>query len=103
MAYAAWVTSAEVQAGLYFEAGGQPGRLEAWIDDGVNAASSDFFRRTLATMEGAYVRPRIRGYQAFQKQASTIVVDHVTGRASAVATLGDLDELWQSVERAAAE
>lgn len=103
MAYAAWITSAEVQTGLYFETGGQPGRLEAWIDDGVNVASSDFFRRTLATMEGAYVRPRIRGYQAFQKRASTIVVDHVTGRASVAATLDDLDELWQSVERAAAE
>jgi multiple sugar transport system substrate-binding protein len=103
MAYAAWITSAHVQTRLYFEAGGQPGRLEAWTDDGVNAASGDFFRRTIATMEGAYVRPRIRGYQAFQKQASTIVVDHVTGRASAAATLDDLDELWQSVERAAAE
>jgi multiple sugar transport system substrate-binding protein len=103
MAYAAWITSADVQTGLYFEAGGQPGRLEAWIDDGVNAASGDFFRRTLATMEDAYVRPRIRGYQAFQKQASTMVVDHLTGRASTAATLDDLDELWQSVERAAAE
>jgi multiple sugar transport system substrate-binding protein len=103
MAYAAWITSAEVQSGLYFETGGQPGRLEAWIDDGVNAASSDFFRRTLATMESAYVRPRIRGYQSFQKQASNIVVDHVMGRASVAATLEDLDALWQSVERAAAE
>jgi multiple sugar transport system substrate-binding protein len=102
MAYAAWITSAEVQTGLYFETGGQPGRLEAWIDDGVNAASGDFFRRTLATMDGAYVRPRISGYQAFQKQASTIVVDCMTGRASVAATLDDLDELWQSVERAAA-
>ena len=91
-----------MQTGLYFETGGQPGRLEAWIDDGVNAASGDFFRRTLATMDGAYVRPRISGYQAFQKQASTIVVDCMTGRASVAATLDDLDELWQSVERAAA-
>ena len=89
-----------MQAGLYFETGGQPGRLEAWVDTGVNAASGDFFRRTLATMEGAWVRPRIRGYQAFQKQASTIVADYVTGGASVAATLDDLDELWRSVERA---
>jgi multiple sugar transport system substrate-binding protein len=103
MAYATWITSAEVQTGLYFEAGGQPGRLEAWIDDGVNAASGDFFRRTLATMENAYVRPRIRGYQAFQKDASTIVVDCMTGKTSVATSLADLDELWESVERAAAE
>jgi len=54
-------------------------------------------------MENAYVRPRIRGYQAFQKQASEIVVDGMTGKAAVATTLAALDELWQSVERAAAE
>ncbi len=66
-------------------------------------ASGDFFRRTLATMENAYVRPRIRGYQAFQKDASTIVVDCMTGKTPVATTLRDLDDLWQAVERAAAE
>jgi multiple sugar transport system substrate-binding protein len=103
MAYATWITSAEVQTGLYVESGGQPGRLEAWVDPSVNEASGDFFRRTLATMEAAWVRPRIRGYQAFQKQASTIVANHVTGGATAATTLDDLDDLWRSVERAAGE
>lgn len=103
IAYATWVTSAAVQSGLYVEAGGQPGRLEAWLDEGVNALSGDFFRRTLPTMEGAWVRPRIRGYQAFQKNASTIVGDFVNGYATTAATLDDLDDLWRSVERAAAE
>ena len=32
--YATWITSADVQTGLYVSAGGQPGRLEAWVDDG---------------------------------------------------------------------
>jgi multiple sugar transport system substrate-binding protein len=102
MAYASWVTGAEVQTGVYFQSGGQPGRRESWLDDSVNRESGDFFRRTLSTMDGAWVRPRIRGYQAFQKAASTIVVDHVTGATSATATLDDLDALWQSIERAAA-
>ena len=101
MAYATWITSAEVQTGPYVATGGQPGRLEAWVDDAVNAACGGFFRRTLTTMEGAWVRPRIRGYQAFQKQASTIVADYVTGVTAVAATLDDLDELWRSVERAA--
>jgi multiple sugar transport system substrate-binding protein len=102
MAYASWVTSADVQTGLYFRSGGQPGRRESWLDESVNAESGNFFRRTLATMDGAFVRPRIRGYQAFQKAASEIVVAHVTGATSATATLDELDELWQSIERAAA-
>jgi multiple sugar transport system substrate-binding protein len=103
MDYATWITSAEVQAGLYVETGGQPGRLEAWVDATVNASSGDFFRRTLATMEGAWVRPRLRGYQAFQKQASTIVANHVAGDATVTSTLADLDDLWRSVERAASD
>ena len=102
IAYATWITSAEIQTDLYFGAGGQPGRLESWLDDRVNSESGDFFRRTLATMEGAWVRPRIRGYQAFQKAASDIVVDFVTGASTVTATLDDLDELWRSVERASA-
>jgi multiple sugar transport system substrate-binding protein len=103
LAYSLWVTSAAVQLGLYFQAGGQPGRREAWVDEDVNAASGDFFRRTLATMTGAWVRPRIRGYQAFQKAASDLVAACVTGPATVAATVDDLDELWRSIERAAAE
>jgi multiple sugar transport system substrate-binding protein len=99
IAYATWITSAEVQTGLYVSAGGQPGRLEAWLDDAVNANSGDFFRRTLPTMEHAWVRPRIRGYQEFQKDASTMVQDCVVGRSTVAATLDDLDELWRSVVR----
>jgi hypothetical protein len=36
----------DVQRGIYFAAGGQPGHRVAWLDEGVNAASSDFFRDT---------------------------------------------------------
>jgi multiple sugar transport system substrate-binding protein len=103
LAYALWVTTAAVQKGLYFQAGGQPGRREAWVDDDVNAASGAFFKRTLPTLTGAWVRPRIRGYQAFQKAASDLVAACVIGPATIAATLSDLDELWRSVERAAAE
>lgn len=94
-AYATWITSAEVQTGPYVRAGGQPGRLESWTDDVVNAESGDFFRRTLPTLEGAWVRPRVPGYQMFQKQASAVMVDYVTGASSVPLTLGALDDLWR--------
>ena len=73
IAYATWITSAEVQTGLYVSAGGQPGRLEAWVDDAVNAKAATSSGERSPTMERAWVRPRIRGYQAFQKDASTMV------------------------------
>jgi multiple sugar transport system substrate-binding protein len=98
MAYASWVTSADVQRGTYVRAGGQPGRREAWTDPDVNEESADFFRRTLPTLEAAWVRPRIAGYQQFQKHASAVMVDYVTGTLSATATLDALDELWQQTK-----
>jgi multiple sugar transport system substrate-binding protein len=97
-AYASWITSADVQTGMYFRAGGQPGRSEAWTDDAVNAQSANFFRRTLPTLERAWVRPRIAGYQMFQKQASGVMVDYVTGTSTAGATLDALGELWRQTK-----
>ena len=93
--YATWITSAEVQTGEYVRSGGQPGRYEAWTSDEVNAASGDFFRRTLATLEGAWVRPRRAGYQVFQKEASVVMRDYITGALTAESTMRALDELWR--------
>ena len=68
--YAYWVASAGVQRGPYAAAGGQPGNGVAWEDDAVNAATGDFYRHTRQTLEGAYVRPRHKGYMGFQQAAS---------------------------------
>ncbi|MDR3476211.1 MAG: extracellular solute-binding protein [Devosia sp.] len=68
--YAYWVASAAVQRGPYAAAGGQPGHLAAWTDDEVNAATGDFYRNTLRTLETAYLRPRHNGYMGFQAGAS---------------------------------
>ena len=47
-----------------------PGDAAAWEDDAVNAATGDFYRRTRATLEASYVRPRHNGYMGFQAAAS---------------------------------
>lgn len=57
--YAAFVASPDVQRGLYFTSGGQPGHRAAWLDPAVNGASNDFFARTLRTMELSFLRPRL--------------------------------------------
>lgn len=72
-AFAVWLASAEVQRGVYFDAGGQPGYAEAWEDPRLNAETLDFFRGTRATLEGAYVRPRMPGYLEFQDRAAPLV------------------------------
>ncbi|UGX88120.1 ABC transporter substrate-binding protein [Phyllobacterium meliloti] len=68
--FAYWIASGDIQRGLYAEAGGQPGHADAWEDEAVNAATSDFYVATRMTLEAAWVRPRHNGYMAFQQSAS---------------------------------
>lgn len=93
-AYALWVASPQVQSGVYYDAGGQPGYGTSWDDDRLNADSWDFFRGTRQTLERAWVRPRTAGYIEFQDTVSPWVTavlareltdDDLLGRAGALA------------------
>jgi len=72
-AYAFWVASADVQRGVYFAGGGQPGNRLAWEDERTNRETWDFFRGTRATLEQAYLRPRSVRYLEFQDTVSPLV------------------------------
>lgn len=78
--FAFWLASADVQRGIYYDAGGQPGNAVAWDDEGTNRDSLDFFRGTRATLEGARLRPRTPGYIDFQDRTSPWVTDALGGR-----------------------
>ena len=95
--FAFWVASADVQRGVYFDGGGQPGHGLAWEDDRLNAATCDFFRGTRATLESAYVRPRTPGYLTFQNTVSPSVTAALAGQiddATLVRRLDDAAEQW---------
>jgi multiple sugar transport system substrate-binding protein len=57
--YAAYLASAEVQRGIYFISGGQPGHGSAWVDPVVNRESDNFFVGTRDTLESSFLRPRM--------------------------------------------
>jgi len=80
---------------------GQPSLRAAWTDDAVNAASGDFYRRTLATIEESWVRPRVAGYVPFQGAASAVLREAILGgRPGAVEHVNDLfDRLAAVPER----
>jgi multiple sugar transport system substrate-binding protein len=82
-----WLLSAEAQCGFIPQHEGQPSARAAWLDAWVNRAAHDFYRSTLATIEDSWVRPRFAGYIPFQSEASALVRDAVSGRASLSATL----------------
>jgi multiple sugar transport system substrate-binding protein len=74
-AYALWVASPEIQSGLYYDAGGQPGYGASWDDDRLNADSLDFFRGTRRTIEESWVRPRTAGLIELQDTVSPWVTE----------------------------
>jgi multiple sugar transport system substrate-binding protein len=91
--YALWVASPAVQAGVYYDAGGQPGYASAWDDDRLNADSWDFFRGTRQTLEHAWVRPRTAGYMQFQDTVSPWVTLTLRGEMSDTSLLQRANEL----------
>jgi multiple sugar transport system substrate-binding protein len=93
-AYALYVSSANCQRGIYFESGGQPGNLAAWLDPAVNQASSDFFTNTMATLVHAYMRPRYSGYIHFQTQAGLIIHEFLRNGGSPSGVLEALNRLY---------
>jgi multiple sugar transport system substrate-binding protein len=66
-AFVRWACSGSVQRGLIASAGGQPAHASAWADRAVNRATRGFYRRTLATIDAAWVRPREPWWPAFQR------------------------------------
>lgn len=92
--FAYWISAAEAQRGPYSDAGGQPGHAQAWEDDTVNAPAWDFYRKTRATLEGSYLRPRHDRYMPFQAKASDRITAGLKAGEAAEIVIADLNELY---------
>ncbi len=97
-AYASYVASPQVQSGVYFDGGGQPGHRAAWLDERVNAASSDFYKDTLPNLDQAYLRPRYHGFMETQERSGELVHQWLAEGDTANALLDRLDTLYQESE-----
>jgi multiple sugar transport system substrate-binding protein len=103
VAYAQFVASAQCQANLYFNAGGQPGYRMAWLDAEVNRRCNSFFRNTLQTLDDAYLRPRFDGYLDFQDAGAVIVHRHLVEGGNEQSVLQQLNQLLQTTQKDADE
>jgi multiple sugar transport system substrate-binding protein len=92
--YAYWIASAEVQRGPFAAAGGQPGHFAGWVDDGVNAATGDFYRNTSRTLDLAWVRPRYKGYMPFQNDASERINKGLLSGEDGRSVVADLNAMF---------
>jgi multiple sugar transport system substrate-binding protein len=101
LAHLAGLLDPEYQRTSIPDDAGQPSLRSAWEDAAVNAASGDFYRRTIGTIEESWVRPRVPGYIPFQAAASAVLREAILdGRPSAVDHVNDLfDRLATVPER----
>lgn len=95
MDYAQFTASVDVQMGVYFQSGGQPGHRRAWTDNGINLSSSNFFLNTLPTLDAALMRPQFPGYMNFQDTATSVAYACIAGNTSPAEAACELNRLYR--------
>ena len=93
--YAFWIASEECQSGVFFDAGGQPANLRSWQNPLCNELTDGFFSNTLETLEKSYLRPRHKGYMAFQDVAGDVVRDCLMGKTTQLDAAKQVNDLYQ--------
>ena len=92
--YLRFVASAECQATIYFDSGGQPGHRSAWLSQTTNQRANGFFLKTLPTLDNTLLRPRFNGYLSFQDAASLLVHDYLVRGGSEPDLVVKIDRLF---------
>ncbi len=94
--FCVFVAGPQCQSRIYGMCGGQPASKTAWHDTLLNRVSNNFFERTIASLEAAYVRPRYAGYIGLQSSAGIPITAFLRRELSAAQTLKSLDDLYKS-------
>lgn len=68
--FAKYLASPEVQRGTYTQADGQPASRAAWLDEGNNRLTNNFFKNTIRTLDKGFLRPKTAFWNEFQEAAS---------------------------------
>lgn len=92
----AWVTAfldEEVQADLVPRAGGQPASGVVWHGD------RPFYADTVATLEAAWVRPRLPGWIALQDHLSELVREAIVEDRDATSAIADVNHRYAALRR----
>jgi len=94
--YSLYVAGRECQSTLYGMSGGQPVRRSAWHDPVLNQIADNFFSRTAASLETAYVRPRYPGYVVLQEHGGEAIVEYLRQHGSTRKALDRMDSLYRA-------
>lgn len=92
--YAEFTASSQVQQTIFADNGGQPGHLQAWKNERINALTHDYFINTLPALERAFLRPRYYGHMYFQDHAGDAVRDYLMKGGDENTVLEELNALY---------
>ena len=92
--YAEFTGSSQVQQNIFADNGGQPGHLQAWKSDRINALTHDYFKNTLPALERAFLRPRYSGHMYFQDHAGDVVRDYLMNGGNEESVLSAMNSLY---------
>jgi multiple sugar transport system substrate-binding protein len=93
--FAAWATGTRVQADVVFANGGQPGSRAAWHDPVLDGVAGGFFSATLATLEGAALRPRDPWFPMVQQQGGAAIAAGLQEGSDPPAILDALERTYR--------
>lgn len=94
--FAAWISSPQLQSGLYVYNAGQPGHRAAWENEIANRHTNQYFQSTLPTLDAAFVRPRYNGYLHFQDRAGLPVQQYLVNDKKEEDVLNEINQLYRS-------
>lgn len=94
-AFAMWVTSEQVQSGVYLENDGQPAHRATWCAKGSDPAYRGFLQGALHTMENAWTRPRDVWFLSFVDDVCTLFPDFFLKNQSSEYMLGQINALYR--------
>jgi multiple sugar transport system substrate-binding protein len=92
-AFASWYCSAEAQRAIVAPGGGQPASRGCWSDGATNRSWNNFYAGTIATMEGAAMRPQHPGWSRFQPVAGEYLATALRGKENPGAVVAGLAQL----------
>jgi multiple sugar transport system substrate-binding protein len=90
-----YVSGRICQGSLYGVCGGQPSRRSAWEDEELNRLTDGFFKRTLPSIQRAFVRPRYPGYVSLQEVAGLPIAKYLREGGSAELTMDEIDSAYR--------
>lgn len=95
IAFARWITSQEVQSGVYLANNGQPANRYTWKDQAQNPEVAGFFEGGFHTIDNAWTRPRDVWFLGFVDDVCEIMPDFFRKNIPADRFLAQINALFQ--------